>query len=595
MMDTDSNSKNDLAAQYIALLEARMHVADKLAEAYADLRSITEQTEAVNAEVNTLAQESLLLKSQLESHNSAIAKCQLLSEANEKLQMELTDLRARGATAVVTHGGQRSTNLVSQNHHNGSETSSTHRDTVDQSITDKRGLKRLQPHESISSEAATAPSMHADGHFLHTHSRSTVSNSSFASDSAVSADVQLHVLTSEDGEVKCRYCLGPFTSPHQNDWIQHIASCESTPKAVTNSLSSADAYSLLEGGADVVGAEKLSASIDDHVTKKGIGRNRIVSCNYCSAPIKSDSKKEWEKHMYAKCPSVPSAVREIYLPFSEPTQMNWTPQSHNYDAHPLKQSAEGSSPSLTTADQSYGDHSPLYFPTEPVPYLPDGTPNTLRFRAWMDIIRYQRPRHKIVNASGLKMTSFKKMNQFPEVRLIAETSSSKSTLGCYAVPEYLQQAFLDHFDGDNKTGRPSKGDGRRGPRGHLQELTPSTVFTKSDSFDGQNSGLRRNSSVEGSIFKAAAYRGSGSGKKYISVIREIMPSFPMLPDDSRKAVKRGVRLFLEAELQDKFADYVIVKGGGTMYMIPDDLMDAFKEWAYEELTRCFPDELIVRV
>ncbi|KAJ3218059.1 hypothetical protein HDU81_000672, partial [Chytriomyces hyalinus] len=586
-MDTASISKNDLAVQYIALLEARMHVADKLAEAYTDLRSVTEQTEAANDEVNTLAQESLLLKSQLESHHSVIAKCQLLSEANQQLQTEVADLRARGATAVVTHGGQRSSNLVSQNHHNGSETSSTHRHTPDQSMIDKRGIKRLQPHDSMPSDAMI-PSAYSNGHLR--HSKSTVSNISFASDSAVSADVHLHILTSDDGEAKCRYCLNPFSSPLQSDWIQHIVSCDSTPEDVRTSLSSADTYSFLEGDTGVVGA--VSASIDDHVTKKGIGRNRIVSCNYCSAPIKSDSKREWEKHMFAKCPSVPSAVREIYLPFPEPTQMNWTPISHNYDAYPLKQSGEGSSPSLTMADQTYGEHSPLYFPTEPVPYLPDGTPNTLRFRAWMDIIRYQRPRHKIVNASGLKMTSFKKMNQFPEVRLIAETSSSKSALGCFAVPEYLQQAFLDHFDGDNKTGRPSKGDGRRGPRGHLQELTPSTVFARSDSFDDQNAGIRRNSSVEGSIGKAAAYRGSGSGKRYISVIREIMPSFPMLPDDSRKAVKRGVRLFLEAELQDKFSDYVIVKGGGTMYMIPDDLMDPFKEWAYEELTRCFPDELI---
>ncbi|KAI8844679.1 hypothetical protein BJ741DRAFT_589071 [Chytriomyces cf. hyalinus JEL632] len=78
------------------------------------------------------------------------------------------------------------------------------------------------------------------------------------------------------------------------------------------------------------------------------------------------------------------------------------------------------------------------------------------------------------------------------------------------------------------------------------------------------------------------------GTRYVSIIRGIMPEFQSLPDEARKAVKRGVRLFLEAELGPCSSDWVVTKGTGTMYMVPDTIVESFKAWVFAELSRCFP-------
>ncbi|KAJ3234524.1 hypothetical protein HDU77_000397 [Chytriomyces hyalinus] len=339
--------------------------------------------------------------------------------------------------------------------------------------------------------------------------------------------------------------------------------------------------------------------------------------------------------MYSKCTRIPLSVKQAFenAKMGHTTKSATTPSVANDIKTPeatrsRTSSSEGaikplvlklpappkSSTPVSMSPPKFDDDlaEPLQYPTEPPEFLPDGTRNTLRFRAWVDIIRYHRPDHVIVNASRLKLTTFKRNYKFPvvefsnaQVRLMPETGFSKFSSGCFAIPEHMHRVFLSHFDEEPSGKKPtadvspvkisteveSTASNDHKARNEVRQespLVPDPI--PSDSLD---SSLKLDGSNLHSDKKPASSKNI-NGTRYVNVIREIMPDFPTLPADSRKAVKRGVRLFLEAELKDKFSDFVIVKGGGTMYMIPDQLLDAFKDWAFEELSRCFPQRAVMR-
>ncbi|KAI8617073.1 hypothetical protein BC830DRAFT_1115404 [Chytriomyces sp. MP71] len=84
--------------------------------------------------------------------------------------------------------------------------------------------------------------------------------------------------------------------------------------------------------------------------------------------------------------------------------------------------------------------------------------------------------------------------------------------------------------------------------------------------------------------------------KYNYILFEILPDFRKLPEDSRIAVKRGVKLFLQQEMKDRFHDCMFQVEGAShhSYGIPQHLKESFRAWAVAELTRCFPDKVVVK-
>ncbi|KAJ3228787.1 hypothetical protein HDU81_005881 [Chytriomyces hyalinus] len=83
--------------------------------------------------------------------------------------------------------------------------------------------------------------------------------------------------------------------------------------------------------------------------------------------------------------------------------------------------------------------------------------------------------------------------------------------------------------------------------------------------------------------------------KYNAILVKIMPDFKSLSRDARIAVKRGVKLFLQQGMGDRFHECMFTLEGAEhhTYGVPDDLLTGFKAWAVDELRRCFPDKVIL--
>ncbi|KAJ3239454.1 hypothetical protein HDU78_002843 [Chytriomyces hyalinus] len=81
--------------------------------------------------------------------------------------------------------------------------------------------------------------------------------------------------------------------------------------------------------------------------------------------------------------------------------------------------------------------------------------------------------------------------------------------------------------------------------------------------------------------------------KYNAVLVDIMPNFKTLSREARIAVKRGVKLFLQQGMGDRFRECMFTLEGAEhhTYGVPDEMLAEFRDWAVEGLGRCFPDKL----
>ncbi|KAI8844653.1 hypothetical protein BJ741DRAFT_589011 [Chytriomyces cf. hyalinus JEL632] len=77
--------------------------------------------------------------------------------------------------------------------------------------------------------------------------------------------------------------------------------------------------------------------------------------------------------------------------------------------------------------------------------------------------------------------------------------------------------------------------------------------------------------------------------KYNAILVDIMPDFYTLSIKARIAVKRGVRLFLQRGMGDRFRECMFTLKGAEhhSYGVPDDLLAGFRDWAVEELGKMF--------
>ncbi|TPX71657.1 hypothetical protein CcCBS67573_g06074 [Chytriomyces confervae] len=630
----------DLPAKYIAVLEERMQLAGQLTEAMRGLRAATDKLEALTSDLTGCRQEVLTLAAQLEALQADRAKEVQLDAENKELQRQVTALKAQGAMVVgVT---RESTAVRRSSSRLDAPALDSSANTTPQLARSSKRLKlatdNMDVDASLSLENATLTNRNSVGELHASHptrqSRTSMSALMTAAGSPV-ASIDEHVVKIGSGSlriIKCKYCSLSICGDHRARWVKHVGGCTSAPES-TRALFSTDLIPSSEDIAKSEAAEDGSVKgaregddhtivsepwdpnervIDHHVLKRGVGPSRVVSCRYCSEPIRSKERKLWTRHV-AACLKVPESTRILFggqpnvaadasieTPSADIgesiTDLNRAPASsvilsaEESPVHAKKAPDSASKAPVQTV--SVTELAPLRpYPTDPPKTLMDGSENTLRFRAWMDIVRYQKPGYVIVNATGLKMTTFKKLYNFKEVRMVPETSTSKFSNGCYAIPEYLQQAFMAHFKGDPRhvivpedhqtpfAGVPVKiitSNQRASSTTRAVELQPVAAEENLAAAAAESKDHPRNPSEDtekngGSVVKP-------QGTRYISIIRGIMPEFQSLPDEARKAVKRGVRLFLEAELGASSSDWVLTKGGGTMYMVPDSLVETFKEW-----------------
>ncbi|ORY37481.1 hypothetical protein BCR33DRAFT_854760 [Rhizoclosmatium globosum] len=79
--------------------------------------------------------------------------------------------------------------------------------------------------------------------------------------------------------------------------------------------------------------------------------------------------------------------------------------------------------------------------------------------------------------------------------------------------------------------------------------------------------------------------------KYINIIKKMIPDYKQLSDESRKALKRGVKRFLEQEMGDRFQTecVYIISGQSPTYLVPPPLVEKFTTWARGEIQQVFPE------
>ncbi|KAJ3286924.1 hypothetical protein HDU79_006113 [Rhizoclosmatium sp. JEL0117] len=126
--------------------------------------------------------------------------------------------------------------------------------------------------------------------------------------------------------------------------------------------------------------------------------------------------------------------------------------------------------------------------------------------------------------------------------------------------------------------------------------TESTGSAINPSDDGTNG--RRSSMTEGSMASSSSSKYiTKSGyklTKYNSIFVKLMPEFKSLSRDARVAIKKGVKMFLQQEMGDKFSECVFTVDGADhhTYGVPEHLLAEFTQWGRTELKRCFPDKAV---
>ncbi|KAJ3377508.1 hypothetical protein HDU84_008571 [Entophlyctis sp. JEL0112] len=419
--------------------------------------------------------------------------------------------------------------------------------------------------------------------------------------------------------IRCSFCRNEILSKHRPRWERHVANCASAPKSVQAAFSGADNRTATSAepfaemsppasftppsAASTAAAPHANALslahmsnmdlgelINFHVEKNGIGAKRVITCIYCRCSIESYHKKKWQQHV-ATCEHAPEAVRELFVRALPPPRTSAIDLATSGILSQSQDAVDG----IITEHNHYvpptnarAENGILVpFPCPPEPTLPSGQPNTEGWRAWTDIIRYQRPDVVIEAKTGINVTKFKRLHGLAEIRMYPRTSARRTHSNmCSAIPDRLVREFLAFMDPTFDIGEATGTDGvesiaskyGRTVRGRESSSGPS--IHKIEPFGNGNVS---NENKEGTVQKT----------KYTDIVRKIVPKYKTLPDESRKAVKRGVKKYLESVFKDAFSkECMQITDKGTTYVIPDDAVEDFTHWAASELGRVFPDMVV---
>ncbi|KAJ3023374.1 UNVERIFIED_CONTAM: hypothetical protein HDU68_008640 [Siphonaria sp. JEL0065] len=380
----------------------------------------------------------------------------------------------------------------------------------------------------------------------------------------------------------------------------------------------------------------LKDAINDHVLKTGMGIGRKVYCNHCKQLIPSNNKLKWMRHMNA-CQHCPSTVKMTFgkVSLSSGSMMSMGAAAPQKGSMPT---GAGSTTTATTAsttvtttstarrplartvvpeptakpaapippviDTSANIYPKLEYPIEPHEFLADGSPNVERWRAWTDILRFQIPEFQIIPATGVRVTKFKRRHGVTEQRLVPQFGSKQHHSSVtFGIPERLHFQFLQFMDPTYRpdvvfpdanftatpdSAKPPAKQAFKPLRIIVREELPGETENVTENLEAEiTSGvgddeppLKFDALTEESVLPLdpSPTNDKIPGKtKYISLIKQVVPDYQSLSLDSRKAVKRGVKKYLELVLPDTFAEECVLQyKNGKTYVVPDRVLEDFK-------------------
>ncbi|KAJ3086746.1 hypothetical protein HK100_008602 [Physocladia obscura] len=407
--------------------------------------------------------------------------------------------------------------------------------------------------------------------------------------------------------------------------------------------------------------ETLREAIEAHVIKTGQGIRRLVQCKYCESSISSNYKTRWQKHVanceYApewarqmffqaaaaqqttspnssgaggangieddKYPraavnSASDRFDAVSQENEDTTLLSTKVEADNYDECGVVSAGgsgggggdgvvtpeykriiyDGSFYVAPTGGRSVNGELAKYpCPPEPILVYNGNKPNTEGWRAWMDVMRYQRPNFHIENKTGVRVTKFKRAHNLAPIKMMPRSNPKQyhSNL-CSAIPERLHLEFLEFMDGGLGAATAAALSSAAASAADSKGKINAGYIGFGDVADEMDGVVMLNAAAErGSVSVEDASPAPAGKPKYIEIVKKIIPAYRTLSEESRKAVKRGVRNFLEVEFQDRFTEECVqVSDKGTTYVIPETVAEKFKEWAYDELSRVFPNMVVAQ-
>ncbi|KAJ3062598.1 hypothetical protein HDU98_001527 [Podochytrium sp. JEL0797] len=288
--------------------------------------------------------------------------------------------------------------------------------------------------------------------------------------------------------------------PDDDDFVIKISSTDTPTTPAPAASASAAAAANISSSSTTPPDPNLKMAINAHVKKTGIGLNRKITCIHCSSLIPSNNKTKWIRHLIV-CPRASESTKRPFWahePTSSHPNTPSTPapatttaaatvaeQQPNFPSHspnpskPLETVAAPTplaptnppiepTPAVDTTPALDATPTALFYPIEPHTHLSDGTPNTDRWRAWSDVIRFQLPDYKIVPATGVRVTKFKRAHRIAEYRLLPQAGNKKHHSSVtFGIPERLHVAFLEFMvpgfvvpvgNGGGEEGKEGEGD-----------------------------------------------------------------------------------------------------------------------------------------
>ncbi|KAJ3115445.1 hypothetical protein HK100_001350 [Physocladia obscura] len=621
-MPLSEQSGEDVASKYIALLEEHVDLNQQLNLSQTAERETAAKLEAAELQVISLQQQVDNLTAQLRDLEAAAARSETSAGVIDSISTQ-----QHSSTAAVVDGTPSYRLRLKLNLGSSASTPFDQSVTATASRKDSLGSKRLSGTQSAADISSAKRAKLPEISSVVSSGSLRLSGQYYATPNSAMVDtIEKYVIKRQTGSLptttSCIYC-GSSLGNSPSEWNSHLISCNAAPEEVRTTLhlinteNDNNASSLLYSSADVsatneaaffaskdefpTGTREWNESIDSHVTKRGLGLKRVIICNYCNNEIMSNHKVKWQRHM-VDCTFVPTSIQQIFLANvgnSSPAPTAKIINGINSNADMPVRPNSSLSKELAPVNSNKWDSTAHTFvpranegavngvlaeyPCPPDEFLPNGQPNTEGWRAWVDVMRYQLPNFKIEAKTGINVTKFKRLHGLAEIRMMPRSKFSvrlqHSNL-CSAIPEKLHAQFLEFME--PRFVAIKNDHGMEEMFGDVTKFSPPAEESSAKAADFLEPTTIANNA------------GETSGKvKYVELVRKIIPAYKTLSEESRKAVKRGVKRFLEAEYQDKFTEECVeVSEKGTTFVIPEKINGKFQKWAYEELSRVFPEMVV---
>ncbi|KAJ3390563.1 hypothetical protein HDU84_007264 [Entophlyctis sp. JEL0112] len=288
--------------------------------------------------------------------------------------------------------------------------------------------------------------------------------------------------------------------------------------------------------------------------------------------------------------AIPSALQNSYSRYILDNRQARVFLYDSDDSEPMAAVSERS----VNLEPAFGDVIPN-FPTAAPSTLLDGTPNTLKYRVWVEILTLKYPACPWKVDRALYQVLVEACRRFCDrnnLRARLPHPANKKASMC--IPEALVPKFFEAMDAVFKRRRIiAANNGNVG--GNAQKLVKTSYEKRPD----DRRAAEDPDKMDAEIFDDADDRRLAlppvdprilEATDCEIIIQAILPD-TQLSQSHKDAILVGVNLFLESEMPNS-EDYVIRDASDAIrkIYIPNNITSDFSEWLYYELMRVFPDE-----